>query len=247
MKVFALGDLHLDGKQNKPMDVFGERWMNHRERIFGNWERLVSAEDCVLIPGDFCWAMQLADALDDLLSVSDLPGEKLIIRGNHDYWWASPTKMRELLPRNLRMLQNDAADMGPFICCGTRGWLLPGSTEFKQNDEKIYRRELLRLELSLNAAQRLAKRGGDEGETKPIIAMLHYPPLPESGESTGFSELLERFGVSKTVYGHLHAQSCRTAFEGEKSGVEYTLVSADHLDFCPKLLAEFEPSEPDQV
>ncbi len=237
MKVFALGDLHLSGKQNKPMDVFGDRWANHGERIFESWRAAVGEEDCVLLPGDFCWAMQLNDALDDLFAVSELPGKKILIRGNHDYWWASPTKMRDILPPSMKIIQNDAVDLGSFVVCGSRGWLLPGSADFGVSDEKIFNRELIRLEMSLTAALRLAK--GEDGPNKPIIVMTHYPPLTENGESTGFSELIERYAVRETVYGHLHAQSCRLAFEGEHNGVNYTLCSADHLGFAPKLIAEF--------
>ena len=248
MKVFALGDLHLSGKQNKPMDIFGEKWSNHAERIFEAWQSAVSPQDCVLMPGDFCWAMQLADALDDLFAVSELPGTKLLIRGNHDYWWASPTKMRDLLPPSMKIIQNDAVDMGRFVVCGSRGWLLPGSAEFGEKDKKIYERELMRLEMSLNAALRLARPA--EGEEKPVIVMLHYPPLTEKGEATGFTELIARYPVRDVVYGHLHAQSCRLAFEGEHNGVNYTLCSADHIRFCPKLIAEFgerAQDEPDEA
>lgn len=244
MKVFALSDLHLDGKQNKPMDVFGNWWTGHAQRVFDNWREAVNDRDCVLIAGDFCWAMLLRDAVDDLLSVSELPGQKLLIRGNHDYWWSSPTKMRDLLPPNMRIIQNDAVDMGPFVACGSRGWLLPGSPDFGRDDEKIFARELIRLEMSLTAARRLA----GEGEAKkPIIVMMHYPPVPETGEDSAFSELISRFGAETVIYGHLHAQSCRSAFEGEKNGVRYILTSADHLDFMPKLIAEFTEDEPEET
>lgn len=236
MKLFALGDLHLDGKQNKPMDVFSEKWINHRERIYDNWRDTVAEDDCVLMPGDFCWAMRLEDAADDLFSVASLPGTKLLIRGNHDYWWTSPTKMRTMLPAGMKIIQNDAVDMGRFIACGTRGWTLPGSPDFKTDDIKIFEREAGRLELTLNAAMRFYEADG----SKPIILMFHYPPLPENGEDTRFTEIIARYPVKQVVYGHLHAQSCRTAFEEEKNGVSYTLVSADHLDFCPKLIAEYE-------
>ncbi len=241
MKVFALSDLHLDGKQNKPMDVFGDRWAGHAQRVFDNWRAAVTEEDCVLIAGDFCWAMMLRDAEDDLFAVSQLPGQKIMIRGNHDYWWSSPTKMRDLLPKNMRIIQNDAVDMGPFVACGSRGWLLPGSAEFTQADEKILARELIRLEMSLNAAVRLAGEGEEE---KPIIVMMHYPPVPENGADSAFSELIARYRVKTVVYGHLHAQSCKNAFEGEKNGASYILTSADHLGFVPKLIDEFETKPP---
>ena len=237
MKVFAIGDLHLDGNQNKPMDVFGGLWQDHAARIFDSWQSAVTDADCVLLPGDFCWAMQLGDALGDIAAVAELPGTKLLIRGNHDYWWASPTKIRALLPPSVKIIQNDAVDIGPCVVCGTRGWLLPGSSDFTASDRKIYDRELIRLEMSLLTASRFAVR--ENGENKPIVAMLHFPPLPENGEDTEISALLEKYRVSEAVYGHLHAQSCRNAFEGEKNGVVYTLVSADHLGFRPKLIAEF--------
>ncbi len=243
MKVFALSDLHLDGKQNKPMDVFGSRWTGHAQRVFDNWREAVNDRDCVLIAGDFCWAMLLRDAVDDLLSVSELPGQKLLIRGNHDYWWASASKLRGMLPPSIGIIQNDAADAGPFVVCGSRGWLLPSASDFTQADEKIAARELIRLELSLNAAMRLAAGKGDaEAKAKPIVLMTHFPPIGEDGQGTCYSELIERYPVRYAVYGHLHAQSCRLAFEGTHCGaysVPYTLVSADHLDFTPKLIAEF--------
>ena len=237
MKIFALSDLHLDGKQNKPMDVFAERWANHRERIFTRWSEIVSDGDCVLLPGDFCWAMKFDDAFDDLTAVSNLPGLKLLVRGNHDYWWASPTKMRDVLPKNMVIIQNDAFDIGPAVVCGTRGWLLPGSTEFHEQDRKIFDRELIRLEMSLKDA---ARRASLDGERKPIICMMHYPPLMKSGEDTGFTGLIEAYGACAAVYGHLHGPSCSGGFEGEKNGVEYHLCSSDYLGFEPKLIREFE-------
>lgn len=236
MKVFAIGDLHLSGGQDKPMDVFSERWANHAERIFSAWRELVSDGDCVLLPGDFCWAMQLDDALGSIAELAELPGVKVLSRGNHDYWWASPTKMRERFPEGVKLIQNDALDLGSLIVCGTRGWNLPGSADFGARDEKIYQRELMRLEMSLNAAMRLRAR--EESEDKPVIAMLHYPPLYDNGADTGFTQLLERFPVDCVVYGHLHAQSCALGFEGERNGIRYLLCSADHIGFAPRLVSQ---------
>ncbi|MBR5948854.1 MAG: metallophosphoesterase [Clostridia bacterium] len=237
MKLFAIGDLHLSGGQNKPMDIFGERWADHAERIFSFWRETVSDEDCVLLPGDFCWAMQLGDAMLPINELAELPGIKVLSRGNHDYWWASPTKMREVFPKGVKIIQNDALDMGKFIVCGTRGWTLPGSSDYTQKDEKIFRRELLRLEMSLNSALRFKER--EWVEDKPIVVMLHFPPLLINGEDTGFTEVLEHFPVSRVVYGHLHAQSCKLGFEGARNGIVYDLCSADHIDFSPKLIEEY--------
>ena len=238
MKVFAIGDLHLSGGQDKPMDVFGECWANHAERIFASWRKHVSNEDCVLLPGDFCWAMQLDDAMLAVNEVAALPGTKVLTRGNHDYWWASPTKMRERFPEGVKLIQNDALDMGGFIICGTRGWNIPNSSDFTEKDFKIYQRELGRLEMSLDAAMRLKTSASERAEEKSVIVMLHYPPLLENGVSTGFTEMLERYPISQVVYGHLHAQSCRLGFEGKKNGINYHLCSSDHLGFAPKLIAE---------
>ena len=236
MKVFSIGDLHLSGGMDKPMDVFGESWRDHAARIFDAWRERVGRDDCVLMPGDFCWAMQLRDALPELQGIAELPGKKALVRGNHDYWWSSPTRMRELVDKSITFIQNDAADMGEFIVCGTRGWSLPGAADFGANDEKIYARELIRLEMSLAAARRLSEAPDCGG--KPVIAMLHFPPLLENGAASGFTDIIEAWPVHEVVYGHLHGASCRLAFEGVKNGVRYTLCSADHIGFAPKLIAE---------
>ena len=222
MRIFAIADLHLDGGAGKPMDVFGAHWANHRERIFSSWQSLVSPEDCVLIPGDICWAMYFEDALNDLNDIASLNGTKILIRGNHDYWWSSLAKMRDALPCDIKLVQNDSVDMGEFVVCGSRGWLLPTDSEFKQADRKIYERELIRLELSLRSIKR---------KDLPVICMLHFPPVASSGCDSGFSELLERYGVRLCLYGHLHGSSCSSAFNGVKNGIEYRLCSADSLDF----------------
>lgn len=224
MKIFAIADLHLDGGAGKPMDVFGIHWADHRERIFGAWQQMVSPEDCVLIPGDICWAMHFKDALPELNDISRLNGTKVLVRGNHDYWWSSLTQMRDALPENIKLIQNDSADLGSFIVCGSRGWLLPCDSEFKQADKKIYERELLRLELSLRSVRR---------NDVPLICMLHYPPLPANGNDTCFTALLERYGVKLCLYGHLHGIACLSAFNGNKNGVEYRLCSADSIGFSP--------------
>ena len=152
MKLFAIGDLHLNGKADKPMDVFGSNWDRHREKIFDAWQSLVSPSDCVLVPGDICWAMYLEDAVDDLNSIAELNGTKILIRGNHDYWWASPTRIRAVLPAGMYIVQNDSVDMCAFSVCGSRGWMLPSAANFGKADEKIFNRELIRLEMSLKAA-----------------------------------------------------------------------------------------------
>ena len=236
MRIFAIGDLHLPGGDKKPMDVFGAHWENHFERISEDWRARVSDQDVVLIPGDISWAMQLDRALEDLRRIGTLPGRKLILRGNHDYWWSSLTQLRSNLPENMHAVQNDAYDAGDVVFCGTRGWTLPqaGGTETADGpagtqDEKIYRREVMRLEMSLQAARRLA------GE-RPVFAMMHYPPLlPEYARSgTEFTRLLTHYGVCRCVYGHLHGPSVQRGYNGLYNGVQYDLVSCDALRFALK-------------
>lgn len=231
MKVFAIGDLHLPGGQEKPMDVFGRRWSDHARRIAERWRALVGEEDVVLIPGDISWAMKLDEAKEDLEYLGSLPGRAVMIRGNHDYWWQAIGKLRRALPENVAALQNDHYPLaGPWAVCGTRGWTLPGSDGFSEDDQRLYEREVNRLALSLESA---TKAG-----LKPAIAMLHYPPSQRSGAPTGFTQLLEAYGVQLCVYGHLHGEAARGALRGVHRGVRYDLVACDAIGFAPKLLAE---------
>lgn len=226
MSIYAIGDLHLPGGDKKPMDVFGPHWERHFERICENWRARVQESDTVLIPGDISWAMQLGAAVADLQAIAALPGRTLILRGNHDYWWSSLTQLRDNLPPTMHAVQNDAFDGGDCVFCGTRGWAIPIGSNATAQDEKLYRREALRLEMSLKAAQRIA--GG-----RPIFAMMHYPPLlPETIRTgTEFTRLMSEYGVARCVYGHLHGQSVQRGFSGMYRGVRYDLVSCDALGF----------------
>lgn len=231
MAVFAIGDLHLPGHEKKPMDVFGSHWDHHFETISENWNRLITQQDIVLIPGDISWAMQLAQAADDLHAIAALPGRKLLLRGNHDYWWSSLSKLRAILPESMYALQNDALMMDGHVFCGTRGWLLPSpQTPLPEADEKIYRRELLRLQMSLDKACALS--------TEDITVMLHYPPLLADGLDTDFTRILESYPVKRVVYGHLHGTGIRIGFQGERNGIAYLLVSCDALHFCPQRVSD---------
>ncbi len=150
MSIFAIGDLHLPGGDDKPMQVFGAHWEGHWDRIRADWRARVQPEDTVLIPGDISWAMQIENAMDDLRAIAELPGRKILLRGNHDYWWCGISRLRELLPTGMYALQNDAMRLEDTAYCGTRGWTLPAGAGAAE-DEKIYRRELLRMEMSLEA------------------------------------------------------------------------------------------------
>jgi len=229
-KIFAISDLHLPGSTGKTMDVFGPAWVDHDRKIETNWRRLVTDEDLVLIPGDISWAMRLPEAEEDLRRIGAWPGTKVMIRGNHDYWWQGIGKVRQKLHPSVHALQNDAVFLHGWAICGTRGWKVPGGEDFTEEDEKIYRREVQRLELSLQAA------GGQE----PVIAMLHYPPFNEKGEPSLFVELMHRYGVRICVYGHLHGPHLAEAVTGNIDGIEYHLVSCDHVDFAPLLVKEIK-------
>ncbi len=221
MKIFAIADLHLPGNNDKTMDRFGENWVGHFSRISAFWRQSVGQEDVVLIPGDISWAMHWEDAVEDLRELSALPGRKILLRGNHDYWWESPSKMLSKMPENILFIQNNALEGEHYVVAGSRGWIVP-SVSAEEQDLKIYQRELIRLELSL---QKAAKFG------KPILVMMHFPPLTEETEQNGFTDLFEKYGVSGVIYGHLHGYATLGAFNGVKNGTHYQLVSCDSLGF----------------
>ncbi len=231
MRLFAIGDLHLSGGDDKPMDVFGPQWDRHFFRISEAWRSLVTEEDAVLIPGDISWAMQLKDAIPDLEAIGKLPGTKILSKGNHDYWWGTITQVRATLPPSMQALQHSAIDLGACVVCGTRGWQFPTEeAPLDAQNEKIYRRELQRLEMALKEANRMASG-------RPVVAMLHYPPLLNAVRDTAFTALLEAAGVHTAVYGHLHGPGIQSGFTGEHRGVRYALVSCDSIGFCPRRIS----------
>lgn len=229
MRLFAIGDLHMDGGDNKPMDVFGPHWDRHFLHISENWRNLVSAEDTVLIPGDISWAMQLENAVPDLQEIGKLPGRKILCKGNHEYWWNSISRVRAVLPEGMTALQHDAVDLGPCVVCGTRGWLFPTErAPLDEKDAKICSREVQRMNLALDDAERIAP-------DKPVLVMMHFPPLLVSDRETVFTEVLEaRKNVRSVVYGHLHGASFANGFAGEQRGIRYEPVSCDGIRFCPR-------------
>ena len=224
MKIFAISDLHLSINNPKPMDVFGERWEGYVEKIFDDWKQKVTDDDVVLLAGDFSWAMKLQDALADFDLLKSLPGKKVIIKGNHDYWWPSISVLRQALPENIFALQNDAIKFGDVIVCGTRGWAVPEPGESQSSeDEKIYKREVIRLELTLQAAQKLQTNG------EKIVCMMHYPPCNFRREVSGFTTLIEKYNVNAVVFGHLHGyKKIQTKFV--LNGIDYYLTSCDMVE-----------------
>lgn len=223
MALYAIGDLHLSFSVDKPMDIFGEAWVRHEEKIKESWMAQVKESDTVLIPGDISWATGFEEAKADLQWIDDLPGTKVLLRGNHDYWWTSLKKMKEAFPK-LEFLQNNFYEYESHMICGTRGWVCPNKQNFDDHDEKIYNRELIRLKLSLDSA----KKASD----KPIIVMTHYPPTNDQFEPSGFTEIYETYDVSKVIFGHLHTEvSFKSGLQGTIRGVDYQLVSSDYVQF----------------
>jgi predicted phosphohydrolase len=229
-KLFALADLHLSLCGAKPMDVFGEHWKNHADRMAEAWDRRVSSEDTVLLPGDLSWAMSLEEAFPDLAWIGDRPGKKILLRGNHDYWWSSLSKVRAALPDGCRPLQNEAVRLGDWVLLGARGWIAPEDPEASPEDAKVFRRELERLRLSIADADRRF------GTAPPRLAMLHYPPWLEGREPTEVVPLLRQAGVRECVYGHLHGEDLRLGVSGDREGIRFHLVSADAVGFAPALI-----------
>ncbi|MCI8654740.1 MAG: serine/threonine protein phosphatase [Clostridia bacterium] len=229
MSIYAIADLHLSFQQNKPMDIFGENWMGHEEKIRKNWIERVNSNDVVLLPGDFSWATYLQEAKKDFEFLSSLPGKKLMLKGNHDYWWTTVASMKKFLQENdfkdIDFIYNNAHECDGYIITGTRGW----STTDEEDNEKMINRELIRLELSL-------KDGINKyGTEKDIIVCMHYPPITNikivKNEELAFVKMMKKYNVKKCLYGHLHSDSIKEAVEGNIDGIEYKLVSADGLDF----------------
>lgn len=225
MKIFAISDLHLSTTALKPMNIFGPVWTGHAEKIMADWEKKVSDDDIVLIAGDLSWAMQLEDAIKDLSTFAHLKGKKIFIRGNHDYWWKSVSRIRDVLPENFFVLQNDAMRIGNVVLTGTRGWTVEGANEFTQEDKKLYLRETERLRLCMNAVKKI-RQDGDK-----TIVLMHYPPFNVRREDSLFTLLLEETKVNAVVYGHLHGKDCRTDLKINKNGIDYYLTSCDQLGF----------------
>ncbi len=222
MALYVIGDLHLSLGGDKPMEVFGAHWDAHYEKVKNDWLERISETDTVIIPGDISWAITFEGAKIDLEWIHQLPGKKIIFKGNHDYWWVSKTKMDPVFD-SINFVHNSFGVYEDYAICGTRGWICPGE-EFTLEDEKVYKRELMRLENSIRQAQ---AKGFDK-----IIGVLHYPPTNEKKEPSGFTELFQKYDIKQVVYGHIHGKSnFRNALKGNFNGVNYHLTSCDFLDF----------------
>lgn len=245
MSVWAIADLHLSfGIKDKKMDVFGEEWVGWTEKIARSWHSLISSEDLILLPGDFSWATRLEDVKPDLKWLDQLPGTKVLLRGNHDYWWSSVSKVKKILPPSVHIIQNNAFQWKNISIAGARLWDTPeyqfinnAITEKNVREkiqkvyeedqtaiEKIFSRELGRLEVSL-------KQLHPDAEHR--LAMTHYPPIAANLKKSRASELLEKYRVSLCVFGHLHGFSPGSLPFGKKNGVRYLLTSCDYIQFTP--------------
>lgn len=225
MKIFSVSDLHLSGLSDKPMDVFGGGWENHFEKIKKDWQQKVGEDDVVLIAGDISWGATLDEGLYDLRALKDLNGKKVFIRGNHDFWWNGITKLRRAAPDgNFYFLQNDCVRFGDVVICGSRGWTCPGSSDYTERDEKLYRREAERFSLCFKEVNKV------RGEGDKLIVMIHYPPFSQKSPNTEFTRLFEEQKADKVVFGHIHGETY-FPFRTVRGGTEYILTSCDKVGF----------------
>jgi len=225
LSLYAIGDLHLAlGSPDKDMEVFGGRWVGYTEKIRRNFEAL-SDEDVIVLCGDISWGMSLEEALPDFEFLQSLPGQKILLKGNHDYWWETAGKMKAFFEAHqltsFSVLFNNALFWEDLALCGTRGWFYE-EERGGEHDAKVMRREIGRLEMSLKAA----------GEREKLV-FLHYPPLYLQYSCPGILTLLKDYGVQECCYGHIHGKGSYAAFRGEQDGTHFRLVSGDFLDFIP--------------
>ena len=223
MSIFTIGDLHLSLGVSKPMDVF-EGWQDYHIRLRNNWQRVIKPEDTVVVCGDISWAMDIKDAVEDFRFIENLNGHKIILKGNHDYWWQTSKKLNTFIEDNgfktIRFLFNNSYEVENIIICGTRGWIFENG---EAADEKVILREAGRLKTSLDYIQ----------SDKEKVVFLHYPAIYQNLQSTHILNTLQEYNVKRCYYGHLHGRSLKYAREGEINGVQYACISADHLNFRP--------------
>ena len=241
MAIYALSDLHLyKSIKEKPMDIFGPEWDNHMKKL---WEgcKILSQEDVLLVPGDISWAMYLKESFEDLKFIEEIPGRKIISKGNHDYWWESHKKLKEYIDacgfKTISFLHNNFFEYGEIALCGNKGYFYnpagyeENPSENAQHDRLLYERELARMELSLEAAEKAG--------FKRKVFQTHYPPSKNMKEpDEKVLELFGKYGVEACVYGHLHAASRWKNFEGSFGGTEFFYVSCEHNNFTPRLIIE---------
>lgn len=232
MKVFSISDLHLGKRCDKPMDIFGDGWSGYWDNIREDWRNRVGEDDVVVIAGDISWAMKLEDALPDIDEIAELPGKKVILRGNHDYWWQSYGKLTDALPPDMYAVQNNAVRIGDLLVCGSRLWNLGAGGE---HDKAMINREAVRLRLALEDARRQRKEGDK------LVVAVHYPPFDASFADSLYTDIIAEYDADAVVYGHLHGKDVRVKRLINKNGVNYYLTSCDLVGY--KLVELPEPSD----
>jgi predicted phosphohydrolase len=237
MRVFAIADLHLEGGTGKTMDRFGDHWRGHDRKIFDAWESCGRDDDLLVIAGDTSWAMRLNEAAQDLDRIAGMRGLKVMIKGNHDYWWESASKLNRHLHPSIKALQASSIIVNRIAVAGTRGWLCPSDAFFEPHDRKIYEREVMRLRVALESLR------GREGDYDALVVALHYPPTNRQHEPSGFTELIDTYGADVCLYGHLHGEDIKTGLTGTRGRSSYYLVSADAVNFAPALISIPKPKE----
>ncbi len=224
MALYAIGDLHLCLGAPKPMDIFGGAWVGYMDKLREGLS-MITGEDTTVLLGDLSWALDLSEAREDFAWINEIPGRKIILKGNHDYWWSTAAKFQKFCAENgfsnMELLNNNAFRYEEYAICGTRGWFFEEERS-GAHDEKVFKRELMRLEASLKAAEDAHK-----------LVFLHYPPKYKGYECPQIIELLQRYEVRRCFYGHLHGGSHKLAMEGQWDGVDYKLCAADYVNFQP--------------
>ncbi len=225
--IYAIADLHLSFSVDKPMDIFGGRWKDYSTKLKENWQKTVGKNDTVVIPGDLSWALKLEDTLEDFKFIESLNGKKIILKGNHDYFWETNAKLSKFFDANgiktIKMLKNTSEQVEGINICGTKGWFYDPDVTKEQN-EKLLNRETMRLEASLKDASQ------KEGER---VVFLHYPPIYKGVYVHELIDCMKKYGVKRCYYGHLHSRAVFDAFQDEYEGIKFTLISSDGIDFCP--------------
>ncbi|MBQ7407919.1 MAG: metallophosphoesterase [Clostridia bacterium] len=224
MDIFAISDLHMSVANPKPMNIFGAKWNDYLEKIQADWQSKVTESDVVLVPGDISWAMNIKEALEDFEFFRTLPGKKIFVRGNHDYWWKSITRLREEIPENCYLLQNDAIKIENVVFCGSRGWNTPGSPDFSKEDEKIYLRECERLKMAFSFADKIREEGDK------LVCLVHFPPFNVRREHNEIIDIIQSHNTNAVVYGHLHGKDSRADKLLKRNGIDYYLASCDLVE-----------------
>jgi uncharacterized protein len=228
MAIYAIADLHLSCSANKPMDIFGNGWEGYMDKIVRNWRSTVSDGDTVLIPGDISWAMHIEDAAEDFRLLDSLPGKKIILKGNHDYWWETVTKIERFFDLNhigtISVLYNNSYNIEDVSIFGTRGWIQKSSSDFTSHDLKIYNREIERLKLSL---------ASDTNKTGRKLVVFHYPPVSISDKCNEFTKIMDEHSIDMCIFGHIHSTEAFEEYNMTIGKTCYKLVSSDYLGFTP--------------